>query len=87
MVPRRKSSDVRSSNLKEDTNMEKAEDSNEKHIKLRDINDCYVIKITEGSLHIKKVCTFAVFCNLIGFGIETLFLSERYSIIICSGRE
>ena len=37
------------------------EEKNVKHVNLRDINECYVYKITEGSFHIKKVSSFSCF--------------------------
>lgn len=61
MVGNRKSSDAQSSNLTEDTNSETGEEKNVKHVNLRDINDCYVYKITEGSFHIKKVSSSSCF--------------------------
>ena len=61
MVRNRKSSDAQNSNLTEDTNGEKGEEKNKSRVNLRDINDCYVYKITEGSFHVKKVSSSSCF--------------------------
>ena len=61
MIRNRKSSDAQNSNLAEDTNGEKGEEKNKSRVNLRDINDCYVYKITEGSFHLKKVSSSSCF--------------------------